>query len=137
MAKIEDLIILTDKKKLIREYTKLLLVLIINILSKKKRFCNDQFIVTHYLILITSPEAYTHIRICVTVWSERIIKFLWIVCFIPFAFLKNSFIIQQIIFCYNTCCCKVMLICCFLIKFSSNDIVTVTLRTNTLSIPTV
>ncbi len=75
MAKIEDLTILSDKKKLIRDYTKFLLVLIINILSKKKRSCDDDLIVTYHSILNISPEAYAHIRIGVTVWSERIIKF--------------------------------------------------------------
>jgi hypothetical protein len=43
---------------------------------------------------------------------------------------------KLIISCYNTFCCIVVVIGCFSIKFPSNNLVSVTLRTNLPSIPT-
>jgi hypothetical protein len=98
---------------------------------------NYDFIVAHQLTLSISPKADTHISIFDIVFSVRVVTFLWIMCFIPFSFAEKNLICSLIVCCYNTCRCKEMVIGCFSIKFPSNDVVTITFRTNPLFIPTV
>jgi hypothetical protein len=111
-------------------------IIIQKMLCKEIGSWNFNFIVTHQFTLFISPKADTHISIFVIVCSVRVIILLFFFCFKPFSLAKKSLIIWLIVCCYNTCRCKVMMIGCFSIKFSTNGIVTVTFRTNPLFILT-
>jgi hypothetical protein len=135
-AKIKDLLLLSDKKKIIRGDSNRIIAMILKMLCKEIGSWNYYFIVTHQFTLFIPPKANTHKSIFVIFCSFRVINFLFILCLIPFSLAKKSLIILLIVCCLNTFCHKVMVIGCFSIKFPTNDVVTVTYRTNPLFIPT-
>jgi hypothetical protein len=103
-------------------------------LSEEKRSHYNLFIITNHFIFFISPKANTHIIIGINVCSLIKINLFgvkWMICIIPCSFIKSS-----VFCCYKTCCCILMVIGCFRIKFPTNDVVTVTHRTSPLFIPT-